>query len=250
MTARRSFPCGVRLRSVLRSLAVSARLSGRDIPSLPGKTLRAVIVCGLLACCAIPARATETAIPRAAIQYRAQLVREARAVWGLDAPVAVFAAQIHTESWWRNNTVSSVGAQGLAQFMPATARWLPSVAPETGTPAPFDPRWSLRACVTYDRWLWNRLSPKRAGSLTTCDRMAFTLSAYNGGLGWVGRDRALAARTGRDPDRWSGNVAEVNAGRNKSAIKENRRYVTLIFQRQSAYIAAGWGPGVECADVP
>ena len=210
----------------------------------------AVVLCCLLGLAGTPAHAAETTIPRAALQYRGQLIREARAAWGMNAPVSVFAAQIHTESWWRNNTVSSVGAQGLAQFMPATAKWLPSVAPETGTPAPFDPRWSLRACVTYDKWLWDRLSPKRVGSLTACDRMAFTLSAYNGGLGWVGRDRTLAARTGRDPDRWFGNVAEVNAGRNKSAIKENRRYVTLIFQRQSAYIAAGWGPGVECADAP
>lgn len=210
----------------------------------------AVVLCCLLGLAGAPAHAAETKIPRAALQYRGQLIREARAVWGMNAPVSVFAAQIHTESWWRNNTVSSVGAQGLAQFMPETANWLPSVAPETGKPAPFDPRWSLRACVTYDKWLWDRLSPRRAGSLTTRDRMAFTLSAYNGGLGWVGRDRALAARTGHDPDRWFGNVAGVNAGRNKSAIKENRRYVTLIFQRQSAYIAAGWGPGVECADVP
>ena len=78
------------------------------------------------------AHAAEVTIPRAAQQYRATLVRAAHATWGLDAPVAVFAAQVHTESWWRNDTVSHAGAQGLAQFMPATARWLPSVAPETG----------------------------------------------------------------------------------------------------------------------
>lgn len=193
--------------------------------------------------CAVPSHAAETVIPRSALQYRAQLTREARAVWGMDAPVALFAAQIHTESWWRNDTVSSVGAQGLAQFMPSTAKWLPTVAPETGRPAPFDPRWSLRACVTYDKWLHDRLRPMRAASLATGEHMAFMLSAYNGGLGWVGKDRALAARTGRNPDRWFGHVSDVNAGRNKSAIKENRRYVTLIFQRQSAYVAAGWAPG-------
>ena len=208
--------------------------------------IRAFIVCSLLAFCAVPSFAAETAIPRAALQYRGQLIREARAVWGMDAPVSIFAAQIQTESWWRNDTVSSVGAQGLAQFMPSTARWLPTVAPETGTPAPFNPAWSLRACVTYDKWLHDRLRPMRGNALAACDRMKFALSAYNGGLGWVGKDRALAARTGRNPDRWVGHVADVNAGRSKSAIKENRRYVTLIFQRQSAYIAAGWGPGVSC----
>ena len=196
------------------------------------------------------AHAGETAIPRAALQYRGQLIREARAVWGMEAPVSVFAAQIHTESNWRNDVTSFAGAQGLAQFIPATAKWLPTVAPETGTPAPFNPAWSLRACVTYDKWLYDRLRPMRAASLAVCERTAFMLSAYNGGIGWVGKDRALAARTGRNPDCWFGHVESVNAGRNKSAIKENRRYVTLIFQRQSAYVNAGWGPGVDCAEAP
>ena len=53
-------------------------------------------------------------VPRAAERHRAELIRVSRAVWGLEAPVSVFAAQVHTESWWRNDTVSSAGAQGLA----------------------------------------------------------------------------------------------------------------------------------------
>ena len=79
-------------------------------------------------------------IPRAAERHRAELIRVSRAVWGLEAPVAVFAAQVHTESWWRNGTVSSAGAQGLAQFLPSTAEWLPRAVPElereAGRPAP------------------------------------------------------------------------------------------------------------------
>lgn len=182
----------------------------------------------------------EAQIPRAALQYRNQLVREARAVWGLDAPVAVFAAQIHTESWWRNDTVSPVGAQGLAQVMPATAKWLPTVAPETGRPAPFNPAWSLRACVTYDRWLWERVPGH-----DDRERMAFTLSAYNGGLGWVDRDRKKARGLGLDDRVWFGAVENVNAGRGKAAFRENRNYPRLILnERQYAYIKAGWGPGV------
>lgn len=190
------------------------------------------------------AHAAEVTIPRAAQQYRATLTRAAHATWGLDAPVSVFAAQVHTESWWRNNTVSHVGAQGLAQFMPSTARWLPSVAPETGKPEPFNPGWSLRALCTYDKWLWDRIFAYKP-PLYPVDRMKFTFSAYNGGLGWVKRDRALAREKGLSPDRWSGHVETVNAGRRASAIRENRRYVELIFQRQHAYIKAGWGPGIE-----
>ena len=167
--------------------------------------------------------AAEAQIPRAALQYRAELIRSSRMVWGLDAPVAVFAAQIHTESWWRNGTVSSVGAQGLAQFMPSTAKWLPSVAPETGTPAPFDLRWSLRACVTYDKYLFDRIASRRGKPLTEWNRMAFTLSAYNGGLGWTNRDRAKAAASGLNPDIYFGHVEQANAGRRVSAKRENQR---------------------------
>ena len=187
------------------------------------------------------AHASDVTIPRAAQQYRATLVRAAHATWGLDAPVSVFAAQVHTESWWRNNTVSHVGAQGLAQFMPSTAKWLPSVAPETGKPAPFNPGWSLRALCVYDKWLWDRV----AGH-TDFERMAFTLSAYNGGLGWVNRDRKKARNLGLDARVWFNAVENVNAGRSVAAFRENRNYPRLILQeRQYAYIKAGWGPGIE-----
>lgn len=186
-------------------------------------------------------KASEVTIPRAAQQYRAELVRSAHATWGMNAPIAMFAAQVHTESWWKNDTVSSVGAQGLAQFMPSTVRWLPTVAPETGEPAPFNPGWSLRALCTYDKWLWDRTD-----GVTAFERMAFTLSAYNGGQGWVNRDKAKARKLGVDAGRWFGHVENVNAGRSAAAFRENRNYPRLILQkRQYAYIRAGWGPGIE-----
>lgn len=187
------------------------------------------------------AKAGEITIPRAAAQHKATLTRAARIYWGLDAPVAVFAAQVHTESRWRNNTVSRAGAQGLAQFMPATARWLPSVMPETGKPAPFNPAWSLRALCAYDKWLWDRITGR-----TDFEHMAFTLSAYNGGHGWASRDKRLAGQRGLDPERWFEHVATVNAGRSAAAWKENRNYPRLILkERQQAYAKAGWGAGLE-----
>lgn len=187
------------------------------------------------------AHAAEVTIPRAALQYRADLTRSAHAVWGMDAPIAVFAAQVHTESGWDSEARSPVGAQGLAQFMPGTARWLPTVAPETGQPAPYNPGWALRALCTYDKWLWDR-----TGGATAFERMAFVLSSYNGGAGWVIRDKKLAGERGLDPNRWFNHVATVNAGRRASAWKENRAYPRLILQvRQFAYIKAGWGPGIE-----
>lgn len=177
-------------------------------------------------------------IPARAGQYRAHLVREARAAWGMSAPVATLAAQIHQESAWRHDAVSRAGAQGLAQFMPRTAAWLPSVAPETGEPLPLNPGWSIRAMVVYDKWLWDRIVAASA-----CDRWAMVLSAYNGGLGWLRRDQALAAEYGLDPGRWE-HVRLVNSGRSARSFNENRGYPDRILGRWTpVYKAAGWGRG-------
>lgn len=192
-------------------------------------------------------------IPRAAYQHRDTLIRAAHAVWGLDAPVAVLAAQVHTESLWKADAVSPAGAMGIAQIMPSTARWLPDIAPALrgASPAPYNPGWAIRAMCEYDLWLYERQSAMSVGNgpsraciaLAPCDRMSFALSGYNGGLGWVKKDRIRARDKGLDPDRWSA-VAPVNAGRSRAAWKENRDYVRRIMARQALY--AGWGPGVAC----
>lgn len=241
MKARLFPPYGVRRRFAPESWTKESTPPAQSWPSLSGAKIRAFIGGLILALVSVSAHAAEVTIPRAAAQYRAELVRSARVVWGLNAPIAVFAAQVHTESWWRNDTVSHVGAQGLAQFMPATARWLPQVAPETGKPAPFNPGWSLRALCTYDKWLWDR-----TGGVNDYERMAFTLSAYNGGQGWVNRDKAKARKLGVDASRWFGHVENVNAGRSRAAFAENRQYPRRILrERQQAYVRAGWGPGIE-----
>lgn len=241
MKARLFPPYGVRRRFAPESWTKESTPPAQSWPSLSGAKIRAFIGGLILALVSVSAHAAEVTIPRAAAQYRAELVRSARVVWGLNAPIAVFAAQVHTESWWRNDTVSHVGAEGLAQFMPATARWLPQVAPETGKPAPFNPGWSLRALCTYDKWLWDR-----TGGVNDYERMAFTLSAYNGGQGWVNRDKAKARKLGVDASRWFGHVENVNAGRSRAAFAENRQYPRRILrERQQAYVRAGWGPGIE-----
>lgn len=179
-------------------------------------------------------------VPPAALKYRADLIRNARAVWGMDAPVATFAAQIHQESLWRSGVVSWVGAQGMTQFMPATTAWIAGVYPQSlGDPQPFNPSWAMRALVHYDRWLVDRI---RADGV--CERMAFALSAYNGGLGWVNRDKALASGKGLDPMVWFGSVERVNAGRSLTNWQENRAYPQRILQRhEPLYVAAHWGLG-------
>lgn len=201
-----------------------------------------IIVTMLLGACH-PVFAAD-AIPSAAEQHRRLLVRAAHAEWGLDAPVATLAGQVHQESRWRSQARSPAGAQGIAQFMPATADWMAELYPNSLGPAqPYNPGWALRAMVAYDRWLYTR---NQASS--DCDRWAFALSAYNGGLGWVNRDRVLASAKGADKLAWFDSVERHNAGRSAANFRENRHYPRAILLRwEPMYAAAGWGSGV-CAE--
>lgn len=180
------------------------------------------------------------AAPAAALQYRADVIRNARVQWGMNAPVADFAAQIHQESGWNPAARSPAGAQGMAQFMPATAQWIGDVIPALADNAPYNPGWAVRALVSYDRWLWQRVPVP-----DSCERMAMTLSAYNGGQGWVNRDRKLAAQRGLDADRWFGQVETVNAGRSAANWRENRHYPKrILYQLAPRYLT--WG-GASCS---
>ncbi|WP_066134017.1 transglycosylase SLT domain-containing protein [Bordetella ansorpii] len=187
-------------------------------------------------CAALPALAAQP--PRASLQYRDAVIRNGRAVWGLDAPIAVFAGQLHQESAWRADAVSAVGAQGIAQFMPDTSAWIAGLYPTLAANAPFNPSWAIRALVQYDLWLHARIS-----AADDCQRMAMTLSAYNGGLGWIQRDQRLAAGRGLDRAVWFDQVETVNAGRSAANWRENRAYPRrILYVHQARYLA--WGSGV------
>lgn len=206
--------------------------------------MRRLIITLLMAtlCACQPAYAD--GIPRDAEQYRRTLVRTAHAEWGLAAPIATLAAQVHQESAWRATARSPVGAQGLAQFMPATSAWMAQLYPNTlGTNQPFNPGWALRAMVVYDRRLY---AQNQASS--DCERWAFVLAAYNGGQSWVNRDRKQASAKGADKLAWFDSVERHNAGRSAANFRENRHYPRAILLRwEPLYAAAGWGPGV-CAE--
>ena len=176
-------------------------------------------------------------VPQAAQQHRVLLERTAHAAWGLDAPVAVFAAQVHQESAWRPDAISHVGAQGLAQFMPATVRWIGGIAPALAGQQPYNPAWALRALVTYDRWLYDR-APAR---YTPRERMWVALRSYNGGLGhW----QAEAVATGAaQPTRAQVDAACGKARRAAMHCTENLGYPhRILVVLQPRY--ATWGPGL------
>ena len=181
------------------------------------------------------AHAADT-IPREAQQHRLTLKREAQLVWGLGAPVAAFAAQVHQESRWRENAHSPAGAVGLAQFMPTTTSWIGGHYASLGDRAPTNPVWALRALVTYDKWLADRIK-----AADDCERMAFVLSGYNGGLGWVYKRQKLSQAPGLCLD----HTCKLNPGITPASQAENQHYPEVILRKyEPLYTAAGWGQGV------
>lgn len=186
----------------------------------------------------VPLLAIAAEIPQEAAKYRRDLTRNARLVWGIDAPVATFAAQIHQESGWRHDAKSRF-AGGLAQFTPDTADWIGGVFPELADRQPFNPAWALRALVRYDLWLWERT--KNAAS--ACERWGFVLQSYNSGLGWVQKRR----RASPPGDRCFDASCNVNPGVSAANQHEAENYPRLILKvHEPKYVRAGWGGGA-CA---
>lgn len=179
-------------------------------------------------------------VPAQSQQYRRLLTRTAHAEMGLDAPVSTFAAQVTQESYWNPNAESGVGAAGLAQFMPATAKWMGDIDPRLANAQVYNPAWALRAMMVYDQWLLNHIT-----AINPCNHWAFALAGYNGGLGWVYRDRRTASRKGRDKRVYWHAVERFNAGRSTANFQQNRDYVRRILRYwEPQFVAAQWGAGV------
>jgi len=172
-------------------------------------------------------------VPLQAEQYRRDLTRIAISVWGLDAPVSLLAGQIEAESAWRPRAVSSAGARGLTQFIDTTARDI-AARYIAGPPNPFDPRWAMQAQSYYMRELLGQVGPARNDT----ERMAFALSAYNGGLRRVRQRQALSP----DPARCLGLTCDLNPGISVANQRENRTYPRrILLVLAPRYHAAGWG---------
>ena len=96
----------------------------------------------------------------------------AAATYGVDE--AIVRAIIHAESAFNPNALSRVGAQGLMQLMPATAK-------RFGVSNAFDPAQNIRGGVQYLSWLLKRFN----GDLT------LAAAGYNAGEGAVDKYKGV-----------------------------------------------------------
>jgi len=118
-----------------------------------------------------------------------ELVRKYADRYGFDWRLVT--AQMYQESRFNPKAKSEVGARGLMQLMPRTAKAM-------GVKNSSDPAHNIRGGIKYLDWLRDRFDSK----LPISERIWFTLAAYNAGAGHVHDARRLARQMGYDPDRW------------------------------------------------
>lgn len=121
----------------------------------------------------------------------------------------LMASLAYQESKFNPRATSWVGARGLMQLMPGTAR-------QYGARNLFDPEQSVKAGTKYLKWL-NKLWAKKVPDPD--ERRKFILASYNAGQGHVLDARRLTKKYGGDPDKWD-DVAKY------LRLKANKKYYT------------------------
>ncbi|MFK5879050.1 MAG: transporter substrate-binding domain-containing protein [Flavobacteriaceae bacterium] len=146
-------------------------------------------------------------------------------------------ALIYQESQFEVHAKSWVGAGGLMQMMPATAK-------EMGVKNRFDPEDNLAGGTKYLKVLFNRFDK----IIDEEQRIKFAMASYNCGYSHVLDAQKLAKENGLEYLKWDDNVAEMilalssPENYNKSFIKygyvrgiEPYTYVKEIFERYTHY---------------
>jgi membrane-bound lytic murein transglycosylase MltF len=137
----------------------------------------------------------------------------------------MIAAQGYQESQLDQSKRSAVGAVGVMQMMPATAR-----DPNVGITQIELEEPNIHAGVKYLRFLRDRYYSDPA--LSKLDQTLFSFAAYNAGPGNVTKARKRAEKLGLDPNVWLDNVEIAVA---KVVSREPVVYVRNIYKYYVAY---------------
>lgn len=113
----------------------------------------------------------------------------------------LLASQAWIESRFDTTATSWAGARGLMQIMPGTARAYGLHPSELS-----DPEKSVRIAVESIKDLNNYFARRISDP---AERRKFIIAAYNSGIGHVADAIALAAKYGKNPSVWYGNVEEA-----------------------------------------
>jgi membrane-bound lytic murein transglycosylase MltF len=135
----------------------------------------------------------------------------------------LMAAQGYQESQLDQSVKSRVGAIGVMQVMPATAKDL-----NVGDVSQLEP--NIHAGVKYMRWMIDTYYKDEP--MTQLDKGLFAFASYNAGAGRIRQLRKEAAQRGLDPNVWFGNVEQIASER---IGRETVTYVSNIYKYYVAY---------------
>jgi membrane-bound lytic murein transglycosylase MltF len=142
-----------------------------------------------------------------------------------DFDYLLMAAQGYQESGLDQTKRSRVGAIGVMQVMPATAR---DKAVNIPTIDKLDS--NIQAGIKYNRWVVDNFYQDPA--ITPLNKQLFAFASYNAGPGRVASLRKEARGEGLDPNKWFNNVELVTA---KRIGRETVTYVSNIYRYYLAY---------------
>jgi Transglycosylase SLT domain/SPOR domain len=198
-------------------------------------------LCGIVLCwgtaCATPGSSTETVE-----QALCRLIEGAASTQRI--PHDMLTRLIWQESSFRPHVVSPAGAQGIAQFMPGTAR-------ERGLEDPFDPEQAIPKAAEFIAHLVERFG-----------NLGLAAAAYNGGparvTSWLAGDGGLPAETrsyvfivtGRNAEDWAEDAKQGRNTEDQSVSAESCRQIvaTLRVPGREDSIEAPFAPwGVQLA---
>lgn len=142
-----------------------------------------------------------------------------------DLDYLLMGAQGYQESGLDQAKRSRVGAIGVMQVMPATARDKAVNIPDIEILES-----NIHAGIKYNRWIMDNFY--RDPAITPLNRQLFAFASYNAGPGRVASLRKEAKRQGLDPNKWFNNVELVAA---KRIGRETVGYVSNIYKYYLAY---------------
>jgi membrane-bound lytic murein transglycosylase MltF len=142
-----------------------------------------------------------------------------------DFDYLLMAAQGYQESQLDQSKRSRVGAIGVMQVMPTTARDKAVNIPDIEK---LDS--NIHAGIKYNRWVADNFFDDPG--IKPIDRELFAFASYNAGPGKISRLRKEAAAEGLNPDKWFNNVELIAA---KRIGRETVVYVSDIYKYYLAY---------------
>lgn len=143
-----------------------------------------------------------------------------------DFDYLMLAALAYQESTLDQNLVSSVGAVGVMQILPSTAK-----DKSVGISDVKNVDSNIHAGTKYLHFMADRYFPPD-GDLDVLNRALFTFASYNAGPAKVAQLRSEAKEMGLDPNIWFDNVEVVAA---KRIGRETVQYVSNIMKYYVSY---------------